>query len=56
MMNEPNCDIECQYGMCREYPGCGGCCKCMGGCIVEYENGIIAAMKAETNDKDTQEI
>lgn len=35
------CGQSCAYGTCnapRTYYGCGGCCHCLGGCQVEYEN------------------
>lgn len=30
----------CAYGMCNGSGayGCGGCCGCLGGCLVAYEN------------------
>lgn len=31
-----DCKRDCSYGGC--WGGCGSCCFCMGGCVVEYEN------------------
>jgi hypothetical protein len=31
---------KCRYGMCRSEELCGGCCGCLGGCIVEMENNL----------------
>jgi hypothetical protein len=40
----PDCTERCLYGICHgsPWPGCGGCCGCLGGCQVEYENGLCA--------------
>jgi hypothetical protein len=38
------CKTACAYGACGEGGrtagpyGCGGCCRCLGGCQVEYES------------------
>lgn len=41
-----NCDAGCQYGTCHlsmgDPYGCGGCCDCLRGCQVEYENHATA--------------
>lgn len=39
------CVKQCAYGECSapgSYRGCGGCCGCLHGCQVEYENQQIA--------------
>jgi hypothetical protein len=40
------CEQKCQYGTCGgfySYSGaCGGCCDCMSGCQVQYENAMVA--------------
>lgn len=38
---DPLCAERCAYGTCmaaRTMYGCGGCCGCLGGCQVAYEN------------------
>ena len=34
------CRAACAYGTCNalgSFVGCGGCCGCLGGCLVAYE-------------------
>jgi hypothetical protein len=41
------CAGPCAYGTCRApgtMLGCGGCCGCLGGCAVEYEESLAAAV------------
>lgn len=37
----PECEGWCQYGDC-DGRQCGGCCGCLGGCQVAWENQQIA--------------
>lgn len=32
---------RCLYGMCSGWPPCGGCCGCLGNCIVEISEGPL---------------
>jgi len=46
------CEKECAYGTCRGFPPCGGCCNCLSGCIVQYEEQCI---QAEVRNEQTAE-
>lgn len=38
------CKTECQAGTCRQTSyGCGGCCGCLGGCELGYEEQLAEA-------------
>jgi hypothetical protein len=49
------CPGRCEYGACGDpgiYSGpygCGGCCRCLGGCHLEYE--VEQAMIPETPEQ-----
>lgn len=49
-MTEPHpCTEKCAYGECsapRSMSGCGGCCGCLGPCIVDYKDAEIAKQYA----------
>ena len=36
------CPTACRIGECGDWPGCGGCCRCLGGCFAHYEQGQTA--------------
>lgn len=47
------CPSECAYGACApswsDPYGCGGCCRCLGGCHLEYD--VEQAMIPETKEQ-----
>ena len=55
------CPGVCAYGSCTDpgqhFPapyGCGGCCRCMGGCRLEWE--VEQAMIPETAEQAHQRL
>lgn len=51
------CPGECDYGACTgpgwsDPYGCGGCCRCMGGCRLEWE--VEQALIPETPEQAHQ--
>jgi hypothetical protein len=34
--------MTCHFGMCRDYPPCGGCCHCLGMCLVDHDGAGIS--------------
>lgn len=51
------CKDKCEYGTCGfgNPEPCGGCCGCMGGCFVEYEEQM-ADQFAREHENDALEM
>jgi hypothetical protein len=56
------CEDKCAYGMCSdegrvaEPYGCGGCCGCLGGCQVTYEEEEAERFAREHIEDDLDAI
>jgi len=43
----PECSDHCAYGVCSGPELCGGCCRCLGPCVVAWERSQPAAAEAK---------